>query len=149
MGRYGQFYSHNREYQRANTDLLFQIRFISCAIVSPFIIHYFLFSLSSEHKGEILWKRCRWIVWLILLCHANGQKHIYLIASSIKIIYKSNVLLCTDSNQPKWFHVETYLCILGLRFADTAASKIIIKHLYDDRLVDCFCHVLIHITFYA
>ena len=44
---------------------------------------------------------------LYLLSDAIGQKHIYFIASSIKIINKHNVLPCTDSNQPGWFHVDT------------------------------------------
>ena len=39
--------------------------------------------------------------------HANGHIHVCLIASSVKIIDKCNVLLCTDSSQPGWFHVET------------------------------------------
>ena len=44
----------------------------------------------------------------------NGQMHVYLIASSIKIITKYNVfIICTDSSQPEWFHVDTYMCVLG------------------------------------
>ena len=37
------------------------------------------------------------------------------------------LLLCTDSSQPQWFHVETYMRVLGLWFANTAAAIIAIK----------------------
>ena len=39
-----------------------------------------------------------------------GQMHIYLIT---KIITKHNVLPCTDSNQPVWFHIETNMRALS------------------------------------
>ena len=39
----------------------------------------------------------------------------------------STYLLCTDSSQPGLFHVETYMRILGLWFANTIAAKITIK----------------------
>ena len=71
---------------------------------------------------------------LYLLRHTNGQMYVCLIASSIKIINKRNVLLCTDSSQPEWFHVEIYvyvLYVLGLWFANTAPARIIIKHICD------------------
>ena len=45
---------------------------------------------------------------LYLLCHDNGQMHMCLIASSVKIINKA-LLSCTNSGQPGWFHVETYM----------------------------------------
>ena len=44
----------------------------------------------------------------------NGQIHVCLIASLIKIIIKHNVLLCTNSSQLGWFHVETYKHALEL-----------------------------------
>ena len=34
------------------------------------------------------------------VCHTNGQMHVCLIVSSIKIVNKRNVLPCTDSSQP-------------------------------------------------
>ena len=45
------------------------------------------------------------------------------IASSIKIILPSELLPCTGSSQPGWFHVETYMHVLGLYFANTAAEN--------------------------
>ena len=47
--------------------------------------------------------------YVYLLYHVNGQMHVYLIASSIKIIKKRNVFLCINSSQPGWFHVKTYM----------------------------------------
>ena len=51
---------------------------------------------------------------LYLLRHANGDMQVCLIALSVKIINKCKILLCTDSSQPGWFHVETYMCVIGL-----------------------------------
>ena len=39
----------------------------------------------------------------------------------------SALLLCTNSNQQGWFHVETLIHVLELWFANTAAAKIAIK----------------------
>ena len=63
------------------------------------------------------WWMKRWDCWrgidelygLSLLHHTNGQTHVCLIASPVKIINKSNALPCTDSSQPGWFQVETYV----------------------------------------
>ena len=79
--------------------------------------------------------------------------HVSLIASSVKIINKHDVLLCTDSSQPEWFCVATYVYVLGLSFANTAAAKSL-SSTHDDRLVDCFHYVTVHIatdylTFYG
>ena len=50
-----------------------------------------------------------------LLRHANGEMPMnMMIASSVKIINKYNFLPYTNSNQPGWFHVETYICVLRL-----------------------------------
>ena len=55
-----------------------------------------------------------------------------MIAWSVKIINKCKVLLCTNSSQPGWFHVETYgtmqrvyeVFMIGLRsFARGASSR--------------------------
>ena len=76
---------------------------------------------------------------LYLLHHINGQMHVCLIASSIKIITKCVAAVY----QPGWFHVETYMHVLGLQLANTAsaAAKITIKEYQ-------FYHVLIHIIIY-
>ena len=55
--------------------------------------------------------------------------HMYLIASSIKIINKCNVLPCKDLSQPGLFHIETCISALGLWLDNTVAAKIIIKHI--------------------
>ena len=65
----------------------------------------------------------------LYLCHANSQMHMYLNASSIKIFTKHNVFAMYWLNQGGWFHVEIYMCGLGLWFANTIAAKIIIKHM--------------------
>ena len=66
---------------------------------------------------------------LYLLCWANSQIHLYVIASSIKIFNRHNVLSCPDSSQPGWFHIERYnnMCVLGLLIFITATAIIAIK----------------------
>ena len=54
------------------------------------------------------------MVFTYYVCHTNGQTHMYLIPSSIKIINKHNVFPCTDSSRQGWFHAETSMHILGL-----------------------------------
>ena len=65
-----------------------------------------------------------------------------LIAYSVKIITK-NIAVITDTSQPGWFHVETYIMrFLGL-------IQLVLKSLsseYDDGLKDCF--ILSDITSY-
>ena len=41
----------------------------------------------------------------------------------------STFLPCTDSIQPGWFNVETYMRVLELWFANTAAAEIVIKYI--------------------
>ena len=65
--RIGSVFSHIIEYQHANIDLLFQLRFIHYAMVNPFILYCFPFSLTGERKGEKSLKSCQWIVWLIII----------------------------------------------------------------------------------
>ena len=87
--RIGQIFSYNTEYRLVNTDLLFQLRFIHCAMLSPFILHCFPFSLTGDQKGEKkFWTGANEFYGLYLLRHANGQIHVCLIASSLKIINK-------------------------------------------------------------
>ena len=81
-------FSHNTEYWHANTDLLFQLRFIHCVMVSPFILHCFPFSLTGEGKGENHWRGVDKLYGLYSLRHTNGQTHVCLIASSVNIITK-------------------------------------------------------------
>ena len=56
---------------------------------------------------------------LYLLHYTNGQINMCSIASSVK--------LCTNSSKPGWFHAETFMHVLRLWFANTAAAKIAIK----------------------
>ena len=62
-------------------------------MVSPFILHRFPFSLTSEQTGEKSLKGVSVLYGLYLLRHANGQMHVCLIAISIKIITKCVVAI--------------------------------------------------------
>ena len=56
-------------------------------------------TFAVDGPGDQLWQGTTCGV----TCHTNGQMHVCLIASLVKIITK----LCTNSSQPGWFHVET------------------------------------------
>ena len=56
-------------------------------------------------------------------------------------------LACTDSSQPGCFHVETYMHVLELQFANTPAAKIAIKFVWQ-LIVDHSDYVPIYITNY-
>ena len=81
--------SQNTEYRCAYTDLLFRLRFIHCAMVSPFILHCFPFSLTGKRKGEKFTEElalmnstvCTYYGTLLVKCTCAW-------ASSIKIIIK-------------------------------------------------------------
>ena len=100
--RIGPVFSHNTEYRCVNTDLLLRLRFIHCAMASPFILHSFPFSLTGEQKGEKSLKKCWWIVQLILI---NGQMHVCWLHHLLKLL-PSALLPCTDSSQPGWFYAK-------------------------------------------
>ena len=66
---------------------------------------------------------CTWlhiiIIMLMAKCMCTWLHHL------LKFnISKRNVLSCTNSGQPGWFHVETYMymCVFGLWFAITKIS---------------------------
>ena len=135
--RIGPVFYSNTEY-RYNMDLLFQLRFIHCTMVSPFILHCFPFSLTGEQKVRNCWRGVDELYALYLLHHANGQIHVCLL---LKLL-PSTFLSCTDSSQPGSFDVETYMHILGLWFNNTAGAKITMKQAlwseHEDRLEDHF-----------
>ena len=88
-GRIGPNLSHNTEYWCANTDLLFRLRFIHCAMVSPFILPCLPFPVTGKWKMRNRWRGVDKLYRLYLLRHTNHQMHLCLIASSVKIITKS------------------------------------------------------------
>ena len=45
------------------------------------------------------------------------------------------LLLCSDLSQPGWFHVGTYMHVLGLRFANTAGAIKQVRQLLEDHLI--------------
>ena len=107
--------------------LLFLLRFIHYAMVRVLHASFFIASIFwlVNKKGEESLKRCWWIVLFILIMSHLMAKSI---ASSIKII-----------TTPGWFHNETYMCVLGLWFAITAATKIILKWCHDYETCSIFC----------
>ena len=84
--------SHNEGHWCTTTNLLFWLRFIYCAIVSPSILHCFSFALTDKQKCKNHWKGVNDCNGLCLLHHANGPMHMYMITSSIIIII--NAMLC-------------------------------------------------------
>ena len=122
-GRIGPIFSHNTEYRLANTDLLFWLRFIHCALVNLFILPCLPFSLTGERKGEkSLWRGVDELYSFYLLRHANGQMHVCLIASSVKIIAIKRIAVVYGFKSPGWFDVETCMHVFGLWYANTAGA---------------------------
>ena len=82
-------FSHFKEYQHANTNLLFRLRFIHSAMVSPFILPFACLSLWLVKEKVRNYRRGVDKLYDFHVLHnVNGQMHVYLIASSIKIITK-------------------------------------------------------------
>ena len=139
----GPLFSHNTGYGCATTDLLIQFWFIHCDIMSPFILHCFAFSLAGEWKVRNHWRGVDKLYGLYLLRHANGQMHVYLIASSIKIITQCNIFAMyrfkSASMVSSWdLRIYVFLgCDLPIQLLLKSLSIVC-----DDRLVDHFHHVL-------
>ena len=116
---------------------------IHCAMVSPFILNCFPFTLTGEWKGPKLLKRRWWIVQFIRIYYVMIMAKCMFtwLHHPLKLL-PSAFLLCIDSSQPGWFHIETYLHVLGLWFANTAVAKSS-SRVYHDRLVDSIHHVQI------
>ena len=86
--RIGPAFYHNTEYQHVNTDLLFRLRFIHCTMVTPFILPCCLSLWLVNKKVRNCWRDISELYSFYLLHHSNGQTHVCLIASSVKIITK-------------------------------------------------------------
>ena len=111
-GRIGPVFPHNSEYWHTNTDLLFWLRFIHYIIVSSFILHCFSSLWLVNEKVRNYWRDVNELYGLNLLSHASGQMHMYLIASSVKIITKCYVFTMYRFKSAS--HIETYMHVLGL-----------------------------------
>ena len=115
--RIGSVVSHNTEYGRANTDLLFWLRFIQCAMVSPFILHCFLSLWLENEKVRNHRRGINELYDLSLLRLTNCQMYVYLIASSVKVIKCSVFAMYQFKSARMAYHV------LGPWFAYTVATK--------------------------
>ena len=115
------------------------LQFIHCTIVSPFILCCFSISLTGERKGEILLKKCRWIVRLI---------HTYYVTLMAKY-------MCTWLHHPLKLLPSTCFCHVPIQlnqdgfmlrflciFLDgDLPRQLLLESLlgsYSDRLVDVF-----------
>ena len=106
---------------------------------SVFILYSFPFFLTGEQKVRNHWRGVNILYSLYLLRHANGQIHMYLIAS----LLTSAMFCCVRIQVTRMVHVETYMHVLGLWFASTAAAKIIIKHVFLIHITNCeICNIL-------
>ena len=137
------------------TDLLLQLRFIHCTIVSPFTLHHFSFSLTNQQRGEKSLKGCWWIIITAYIYPITlmAKYTCTWLHHPLKLLVHTMFLPCTNSNQAGWLHVETHRCVLGLWFANTATAKIIRSRGYDDRSFSpCTESCVIkneYVTFYA
>ena len=120
-GRIGPVFSYNAGCQLANIDLLIQLQFIHCTIVSllSFIASLSLWLVNEKVRNH--WRGVDELNSLYLLRHANGLMHMYLIAPSIKIITKHNIfpvywfksarmVSCWDLYACSWAVIWQYSC---------------------------------------
>ena len=144
-GRIGPIFSHDTEYWFANTDLLFRLRFIHCPwwVLSSFLACLSLWLVNKMVRN--CWKGVDELYSFYLLHHANGQMHVCLIASSVKIITKC-IAVVYRFKSPGWFHVETSMHVLGLSYANTAGGIKQVRQLW--YIGRSFHHVPIHIMDY-
>ena len=102
-------------------------------MVRPFILHCFPFSLTGKCKGEKSVNSTAYTYYITIMAKCTCAWLLYLLKLLTRL--KHNVLLCTDSSQLGWFHVETYMHVLRLWFASTAAVLKSLSSTYDDRFV--------------
>ena len=81
-----------------------------------------------------------------LLRHANGQTHVWLIASSVKFIPLSALLSCTDSSHQDGFMLRLICMFLGCDMP----IQLVLSSEYDDYEIVSSCTDSRHgVTFYA
>ena len=82
---------------RPRSQLLYATGFQNCLNRNSYYIPSYKFTIQA--------------LYIMLM----AKMHVYLyITSSVKIINMYCFLSCTDSSQPGWLHVETYMSVLGL-----------------------------------
>ena len=114
-------------------------------VLSSFIasLSFWLVSEKWEITEEVL-RNCTAYAYYIMLmakCTCAWLHHL------LKLLLIA-LFPCTNSSQPGWFHVETYLRVLGLWFLNTAVAKIAIKQV-QWKAGRSFHHVMIHLTNYT
>ena len=117
--------------------------------MSPFILPCLPFSLTGERKGEKLLKRFDELHVLYILCHANGQTHVCLIASSVKTIIKFAAIQVSQDG-----FILRLICVF---FGRDMPIQLVLSSKYDDydRLEDRFImyrfmsRTTKYVTFYA
>ena len=112
----------------------------------------FLFDwwMKSEKSLKRCWRIVRLIPHLYLLHHANGQMHVYLIASFVKIItMQAQCFAVYRFKSTRMVHVEAYICVfLGYDLPIQLLLKLLSSTYGGNRLVDHFHHAPNHITNY-
>ena len=135
MRGYGQFFLKTLNIDTL-TDLLFQLRFIHCATVSPFIFYCLSFSLTGEWKGEKLLKteeasmNCTAYIYYVMIiakCTCTWLHH------PLKLL--PSMFRCVP------IQVSLMLRLICMFLGCDLPIQLLLKSLpseYDDRLVDCF-----------
>ena len=94
---------------------MFWLRFIHCTMVSPFVLPYLPFPLTSEWKGvRNRWRGVDILYGFYLFHHANGQMHVCLIASSVKIVTKRIAVMYRFKSARMVSYWDLYACSWGV-----------------------------------
>ena len=109
------------------------------SIVPWWVLSYFLASLSLWLMNENVrncWRGVNELYGLYLLCYANGQMHLWLIALSVKSINKHNVFLCLiQVNQDNFIlMLRLIYMFLGYNLLIQLLLKSITSHAWTNRL---------------
>ena len=145
--RIGPVFSHNIEYRYANTNLLFQLRFIHSDMMS---LSSFLACLSLwlvNEKVRNCWGIIDELYSFYLLHHTNGQMHMCLIVSSVKLITKHIAVVYQFKSARMVSCWNLYVCSWAV-ICHTA----VLSSEYDDRLEDYYVQftswTMKYVTFY-
>ena len=98
------------EYHRANADVLFQLRFMHCAMVSSFVLASLSLWMVNE-KVRNRWRGVNELYGLYLLHYANGQIHVCLIELSVKTVTKRVFALYRFKSARVVSCWDLYVCI--------------------------------------
>ena len=124
-GRIGLVFSYNTEYWCSNIDLLKIYPLCHGDSFHPSLL-LFLFDWWTKRweiakEMSMNYMACTYYVMLMAKGTCTWLHH------PLKLLPSAMFLPCIYSNEPGWFHIETYMRALRLWSANTSAATVVIK----------------------